>query len=80
MTTRRNALVFAALLASGPAALLFARAANAQTYGGDELPPPPPPDQDDQAALPPADALPPAQAPDANALSQMMKGLAAGQA
>ena len=70
MTTRRNALFFAALLASGSTALLFTRAANAQTYGADELPPPPPPDQDEgQAALPP-DAVPPPQAPDATAFEQ----------
>jgi hypothetical protein len=71
MTNRRNAVLFAALVASGPAALAFARPANAQTYGADELPPPPPPDQDEgQAAVPPADALPPAQAPDAYSFEQ----------
>lgn len=68
MSTRRHALMLAALLAGGPFAFLFARAAGAQTYEAEALPPPPPPDQDE--GIPPADALPPAQTPDEYAFEQ----------
>jgi len=70
MSIRRHALVVAALLASGPIAFSFAGAAAAQTYGAEALPPPPPDQDEGQDGVPPADALPPAQAPDQYAFEQ----------
>ena len=70
MSIRRHALVVTALLASGPIAFSFAGAAAAQTYGAEALPPPPPDQDEGQDGVPPADALPPAQAPDQYAFEQ----------
>src|SRR5690348_16105564 len=55
---------FVALLAGG--LVLVSQSARAQSYEGEA---PPPPDADDTQA-PPADALPPAQAPDQNSFDQ----------
>jgi hypothetical protein len=71
MSTRRrtSGSSFAALLAAGCAAVLFANVASAQTYEGETAPPPPDEDQA-QAGIPPTNALPPAQAPDENTFEQ----------
>jgi hypothetical protein len=51
-------------------ALLVTNAAAAQTYGPGTVAPPVPDDDEGQPGTPPADALPPPQAPDENAFEQ----------
>src|SRR5216683_1889338 len=66
MSTRRraSALVFAALLAGGAAAILFTNVAMAQTVGGDTIPPLPDDDEQGEPGVTPPEALPPTQTPD----------------
>jgi uncharacterized protein DUF6600 len=69
MSARRHAVAIA-LLAGASAAILFTNTAWAQGYEGEAVPPPPPEGDDAQPGMPPADALPPAQAPDENTFEQ----------
>jgi hypothetical protein len=70
-SVRRNtsAIWLSAVVTAGAA--LFPRAALAQTYEG-EAPPPPPDDEGAQPGAPPADALPPAQAPGPDTFQQSL--------
>jgi hypothetical protein len=69
MSARRHAVAIG-LLAGASAAILFTNTGWAQGYGGEAVPPPPPEGDDVQPGMPPADALPPAQAPDENTFEQ----------
>ena len=70
-SVRRNAsaIWISTLVAVG--AVLLPHSAAAQTYEG-EAPPPPPDDDTAQSATPPADALPPGQAPDQETFQQSL--------
>lgn len=71
MTVRRNAIaIWSTAFLAGSVAAVFPRAARAQGYEGET--PPPPPDDEGQSAVPPADALPPSQAPDQNTFQQSL--------